>query len=443
MLIKGFFLLSVVLQSLAVLNLNGPPRGWNSYDAYTCTVTEDEVRQSAQHIAKYLKPSGYDYVVIDYEWYRPGTGQFECCGSWEDLHMDAFGRLIPSPDRFPSSKNGTGFKVLADYVHSLGLKFGIHIMRGIPRAALQKNTPIFGTSSTAAQVADINLPCKWCVDMWGVKNTTLGQAYYDSLIELYAEWGVDFIKMDCVFGQPEYLWDIQSMAKSIVHSKHEFAFSLSPGSDATASEAMEIYKDVTMYRVTDDVWDNWPILKLHFDRLPQFMKLVGRPSFPDSDMLPLGYLSVRGGMGPARYCRLSQQEQQTLMSLWIITRSPLIFGGDMMKLGNDTDLLHLLTNSEALQISKSVYEQRQVRSGPLHQIWSANTKNSEILYVALFNLEDVTAHVTMRWKELGILRKKCSVRQVWEKKNLGIITDVFETDLAPHASMIISISGCH
>src|SRR5258708_20485695 len=109
--------------------------------------------------------------------------------------MDGSGRLLPAANRFPSSANGAGFKPLADYVHGKGLKFGIHIMRGIPRQAVAENLPVKGTPYHASEIADRDNPCKWNSDMWGVDMTKPGaQAYYYSIVKLYASWAGDFIK---------------------------------------------------------------------------------------------------------------------------------------------------------------------------------------------------------------------------------------------------------
>ena len=146
----------------------------------------------AEHLAKY----GWQYIVVDIQWYEPNA-QGHDYKPGAPLTMDEYGRLMPAVNRFPSSANGAGFKPLADYVHSKGLKFGIHIMRGIPRQAVEKNLPIKGTSYRAADVADKDNACRWNPDMWGVDTTKPGaQAYYDSIAELYASWGVDFIKAD-------------------------------------------------------------------------------------------------------------------------------------------------------------------------------------------------------------------------------------------------------
>ena len=167
-----------------------PPMGWNSYDYYNTAVTEDEVRANAQFMAEHLKKYGWEYIVVDIEWYSNDAGtkpQFQYIPFGDD-EMDAYGRLIPSPNRFPSAKDGKGFKPLADYVHSLGLKFGIHIMRGIPREAAHRHCPVLGCDATADMVADPSSICGWNPDMYGVRATEAGQAYYDSIISMYADW---------------------------------------------------------------------------------------------------------------------------------------------------------------------------------------------------------------------------------------------------------------
>src|SRR5262249_19611854 len=177
-----------------------PPMGWNSWDSFGTGVVEDEVKANADYMSKYMAKSGWQYIVVDIQWsepnpkshgYRPDT----------TLVMDANGRLLPAPNRFPSAADGKGFKALADYVHSKGLKFGIHIMRGIPRRAVDQNLPIAGSQYKAADVANRQSICRWNSDMYGVDVTKPGgQDYYDSIAKLYASWGLDFIKADDMFG---------------------------------------------------------------------------------------------------------------------------------------------------------------------------------------------------------------------------------------------------
>ena len=176
-----------------------PPMGWNSYDYYDTTVTEEEVKANARYMAENMKAYGWEYVVIDIEWYSNDAGtrrqEYQYIPFGDD-EMDAYGRFQPSPNRFPSSAGGKGFAPLAEYIHSLGLKIGIHIMRGIPREAAHRHCPIAGTSMTADMAADPSSICGWNPDMYGVRANEAGQAYYDSIISMYADWGIDFIKCD-------------------------------------------------------------------------------------------------------------------------------------------------------------------------------------------------------------------------------------------------------
>jgi hypothetical protein len=162
-----------------------PPMGWNSWDAYGLNIDEPQFRANAQVLAG-LKNNhgwsyGWSYAVIDEGWYleNPLTKAAEFKYSW-----DAYGRLIPDPKRFPSTANGAGFKPLADWVHGRGLKFGVHILRGIPRGTLRDNLSVAKSSFHAADVADASDTCPWDAGNYGVRNTRAGQAYYDSVIGL-------------------------------------------------------------------------------------------------------------------------------------------------------------------------------------------------------------------------------------------------------------------
>ena len=122
-----------------------PPMGWNSWDGYGTTIKEDEFKANADWFAKHLKPFGWQYVVVDMEWFVSNPKP-EGNSKDSQFALDSNGRYVPGVNRFPSSANGAGFKPLADYAHSLGLKFGIHILRGIPKQAVERNLPIVGTS---------------------------------------------------------------------------------------------------------------------------------------------------------------------------------------------------------------------------------------------------------------------------------------------------------
>jgi hypothetical protein len=130
--------------------------GWNSWDCYGASVTEEEVLGNAEYMAEHLLLFGWEYIVVELQWYEPGANS-SAYRPFVPLEMDAYSRLIPAPYRFPSTANGQGFKPLADRIHALGLKFGIHILRGIPRQAVHQNTPIFTRDE---QVTMMTL---WCI----------------------------------------------------------------------------------------------------------------------------------------------------------------------------------------------------------------------------------------------------------------------------------------
>lgn len=164
-----------------------PPMGWNSYDYYDTAVTEADIRANAKYMAENLKQYGWEYIIVDIQWYAHGAGSQRDKYQYipfSELEIDEYSRLLPDPERFPSSKEGAGFGPLAEYVHSLGLKFGIHIMRGIPRIAAHHHCEVKGCEATANEIADAFSICRWNPDMYGVRNIPEGQAYYDSLLEL-------------------------------------------------------------------------------------------------------------------------------------------------------------------------------------------------------------------------------------------------------------------
>ena len=252
--------------------------GWNSYDYYDTTVTEAQVRANAAVMADQLKDYGWEYIVVDIEWYAYKAGSMRDKFQYipfAPVAIDEYSRLLPDPERFPSSAGGKGFAPLAEYIHSLGLKFGIHIMRGIPRTAAHEHMKIKGCALTADMVANPSSVCRWNPDMYGVRDCAEGQAYYDSLIELYASWGVDFIKCDDIcntdnlnpygFGGYEGQHEIEMLAHAIEKQGRPIVLSLSPG-PALIEKSWHYKKYANMWRITNDFWDEWRLLKDMFSR---------------------------------------------------------------------------------------------------------------------------------------------------------------------------------
>jgi hypothetical protein len=413
--------------------------GWNSFDAYCGDVTEQEVKANADYMAEHMARYGWKYVVIDYYWYFSHTQP-----NPEQENMDGYGRLIPAPNHFPSAAQGQGFKTLADYVHSKGLRFGIHIMRGIPRAAVEKNLPILGTSAHAQDVADTKNFCPWSTAMYGVDvSKPAGQAYYDSIVALYAEWGVDYIKADDMSWADKparesyHGAEIAALHRAIVNSGRPIVLSLSPG-PAPLSQAAHLEENANLWRISDDFWDNWKSLKNQFALCGVWAPYVVPNHWPDADMLPIGRIRIHGFKGPERQSRFTPAEQRTHLTLWAIFRSPLMMGGDLPSL--DAATLGLLTNPEMLAVDQHSTHNRELFTRGNQVAWAADAPGSRDKYLAVFNLDDQTpGGVTVSWSELG-LGSKCSVRDLWLRKDLGVVGGVFAPQIEPHGAGLYRIT---
>ena len=358
-----------------------PPMGWNSWDCFATTVTEAQTKAQADFMAAKLKVHGWQYIVVDIQWYEPGAQSHDYRKD-AVLVMDDFGRLQPAGNRFPSATNGVGFKPLADYVHSLGLKFGIHLMRGIPRQAVEKNLAIKGTTYHAQDIANCKDICPWNPDMYGVDMSKPGaQDYYNSVFDLIASWGVDYVKVDD-FSRPyfEHQKEIEAVRIAIDRTGRPIVLSCSPG--ATILEAAaHVQQHANLWRISDDFWDRWFALREQFPRLERWNSNRLPGAWPDADMLPFGTL-VMG----QRQTRFTRDEQITLMTLWSIARSPLMHGGDMTK--TDDFTLGLLTNDEVLAINQNSTNNRPLFNRDELVAWTADTPNSPDKYLAVFNIRD-------------------------------------------------------
>lgn len=365
-----------------------PPMGWNSWDCYGASVREDEVKAHADFMAEFLLRFGWEYVVVDIQWSEPEAVSTRY-NDFFPLHMDEYSRLIPAENRFPSAVDGVGFKALGDYIHAKGLKFGIHIMRGIPRQAVHQNTAIKGTEKRARNIA-LNNICPWNSDMYGVNvDVPEGQLYYDSLIELYASWGVDFIKVDDIADSKLYhdahKKEIVAISQAIQKVGRPMVLSLSPG-PAHLKNGTFFQDHANMWRLTDDFWDHWDALYNMFDRTAKWAPYVRPGNWPDCDMLPLGHIGLRAvdGGGGDNWTRFTKDEQYLLMSLWTIFGSPLMYGGTLPDIDDFT--MSLLTNESVLQMYREVVERRQVYRDDEWVVWQGYSENDE--YVAIFNVSD-------------------------------------------------------
>ena len=382
--IQIIFSLTVYPQNFAGYALT-PPMGWNSWDCYGPTVNEIEVKENADYMAANLKNYGWLYIVVDIRWY---VGNPKTHGYNEKdpvLSMDKYGRFIPAVNRFPSSAYGNGFKALADYIHSKGLKFGIHVMRGIPKLAVEKNTPILGTNYTANQIYSNKNLCTWLHDMYTVDASKPGaQEYYNSIFKLYASWGVDFVKVDDI-SSPYHKDEINMVRKAIDNCGRPIVLSLSPG-ETPIEDAGHVSTHANMWRIIGDFWDNWPQLNLHFSLFEKWIHYMSPGHWPDGDMLPLGRIGIRAERGDDRMSLFTKDEQYTLMSLFLICRSPLMFGGNLPD--NDKFTLNLITNEEALDVLNKSKNNRLLLDEGGKIAWAADDLNSDDKYVAFFYSPD-------------------------------------------------------
>lgn len=379
--------------------------GWNSFDYYDTQVNEKEVRSNADYMSKNLKSFGWEYIVVDIQWYASDAGrrrsEFQYI-PFSQINMDPYGRLIPCEERFPSSKNGKGFALLAEYIHNKGLKFGIHIMRGIPRRAAELKLPIYGTDVTANEIADPYSICDWNPDMYGVRDTLEGQKYYDSIIALYAEWGVDFIKCDDICNtlafidkQDSGIKELKMVYHAIQKCGRPIVLSISPG-PALLDQAASYIKYANMWRISADFWDNWKQLRQMFEYCEKWQFFVSKGCYPDCDMLPLGYIAK--GFGNERATRFTFEEQKTMMTLWCNMHSPLMLGAEMTRLDEQT--LVLLTNKNLLEMLKDDFYARQIKKDDSGAVWLSWNKQTGVLFLSLFNFEDYERQMTIAEDEV-------------------------------------------
>ena len=415
-----------------------PPMGWNSWDSYGPTVREEEVKANADYMAANLAKFGWQYVIVDIEWYQPKSKAHGYIPRGE-VTLDEYGRFVPSPNRFPSAANGAGFKALADYVHSKGLKFGFHIMRGISREAVDKNLPIKGTKYHAADVADKINVCKWegMEDTYGVDMSKPGaQAYYDSIAELYAAWGADYIKADDL-SSPARASEILALHEALRKTGRPIVLSLSPG--PFHPEYADFLKTTSqLWRISWDFWDNWDALKRQFEIAHNWESHVGPNSWPDADMLPLGHIGIRAERGDDRFSLFTQDEQRTVMTLWSIFRSPLMFGGDLPS--NNAFTLALITNSEILEMNQHSKGGHQSYHERDTIAWTAELEDGKANYVALFNIGDTKSMVNLKWSDVGLSAKRPKVRDLWLQKDLGEMEQL-SMRLEPHSSVVYRVEG--
>jgi alpha-galactosidase len=446
-----------------------PPMGWNSYDAYHAAITEDQFKAVVDVLAERMLPHGYEYAVLDYLWYHPGPETWDADHDWHTwwpharrdpdtgrmipmLVLDDNGRPMPALNRFPSAADGQGLRALADYVHAKGMKFGLHLMRGIPTEAVEANRPLRGTRYGLQDIADLDDRSSFLSGIFtGLKPDHPGsQAWYDDLFRLYADWGVDYIKADDMLRPPYHAREIEMMRTAIDRSGRPMVLSLSYG-ETPISQAAHLVENANLWRVSSDFWDRWTDLRRNFDLLYAWSPFADEGTWPDGDMIPIGRLMLSGWefSGAENLNRtkgrnerddnFTPDERQTLMSLWAIARSPLMWGGDPVS--SPDWAFALLTNDEVIAVNQAGRKPRQIL-GHSHRdqslrIWISDAGDGA-RYVGLFNLREEPARVTfnLEWEDMAGLWQ---VRNLWTHTEEGLIESRLSRELPPHGSALFRL----
>lgn len=428
-----------------------PPMGWNSWDSYGLTINEADFKANALELAK-LRSYGWTYAVVDEGWYmgNPFGDKLQN----RQYFLDSHGLLIPAPARYPSSAGNQGLKPLADWVHGQGLKFGLHIVRGIPKQAVQDNLPIAGSSFRAADAADTADLCGWDDGNYGVRDNPAGQAYYDSMLAQYASWGLDFIKVDCIADHPYKPTEIRQIAAAIGKTGRAIVLSLSPG-PTQPEHAAEIRQSAQMWRISNDIWDSWrfvheppkeddfPIgVRDIFERLQPWVGQARDGHWPDADMLPFGMLAPHPGLGEARHTRLTLEEERTQFTLLAIARAPLILGANLTQL--DAPTRSLITNRDVIAINQTSRDNHPVENLPAGfeklRVWvaSGTGRQQALKFLAVFNLDDQPASVEAPWDKLGLDSGNVVPRNLWDGHQLAP-SDRLKIVLPAHGCVLYAV----
>jgi len=429
-----------------------PPMGWNSFDAYDCRINEDQFKKTVDFMAENLLQFGWNYAVIDYIWWHPSPGDWKnpkmryghpnirYAGDGKPLDpttIDENGRLLPAVERFPSAAGGKGFKPIADYVHSKGMKFGIHIMRGIHRDAYYNRLPVKGTEFNARDIAAIKDTCNWCNHMYGVNPSKPGaQEYYNSLFELYASWGIDFVKVDDIAAPHYHKGEVELIRNAIKKCGRPIVLSLSPG-EAPLPMAEHLTANANMWRISADFWDDWDKLKHNFKLLGEWAPYQKPGSWADADMLPIGRLSIDGRPhGPERNSHFTWPEHYTLLSLWSISRSPLMIGADLLNSSDST--LFFLTNPEVIAVNQNSIANKPFYTNENESIWIAEDPETGGKFIALFNLKDSASTLSLNLRSIGF-QDRVKIRDLWKREDLGIFDTTYSIQLQPHGAVLFRL----
>jgi len=303
---------------------------------------------------------------------------------------------------------------------------------------VEKNTPIHGTKYRARDIVNYQDTCTWYKGTFGIDMKKPGaQEYYNSIAKLFAEWGVDYVKADDL-GWPTYRADeIHGIRQALTNCGRPIVLSISPG--VNGMNTKHLYENAHLWRISGDFWDSWAKLKNQFDICKIWAPHTGPGHWADADMLPMGTIGIRAEVGEARKTNFTWDEQRTMITLWSIFRSPLMFGGNLPD--NDDSTRALITSKEVLEVNKNSTNNKELYRKDSIITWIADVPGSKDRYFAVFNTDKTTAEVSINFKELGINSEKLKIRDLWLKKDVGTFVKEFNVMINPHGANLYRISS--
>jgi len=391
-------------------NHNSPFLGWNSYDCYGSNINEKLTHANLDAFIEKLKPYGYEYFVLDAGWFRhfdlkPGE-TWPTDGDKSYLNIDEYGRLIPSEELFPN-----GFNAIIDKAHKHGIKFGLHMMRGIPREVVEKNLPIKGTGYFARDIADVNDTCRWSSQNYGIDMDKPGaQEYYNSVLELVSGWGIDFIKYDDIVHKP---LEINAVANAIENCGRKIILSVSPGRHFNP-DYIDTYKRADMIRITRDIWDLSDDIQRSFERWEEMQPYSGKEFWLDLDMIPFGHIRVNYPLtynklestrGYERMDNFSYAQKKTFITQRAMAASPLFMGGTLTSSPNV--VFELITNTDMLECNQNSITGELINRVPKYpkvvDIWKTPHKNiTNEGWIGIFNRNEYNVLMKFDKEKLGL-----------------------------------------
>ena len=388
-----------------------PPMGWNSYNCWGVTVTQDKALRAAHAmIALGLDRHGWTYVNLD--------------DGWQGQRGGPNNALQADPQRFPD------IKAMVGEIHALGLKAGLYHTPWTVSYGSRPGGSSENPSGVWNPAADLKAKRNAKVFPFAIGRYRF--TYQDA--QQFAEWGFDYLKYD--WG-PVEAPETTEMHQALRLTGRDIVLSLSNNHVKNLLSVIpEVSPWAQSWRTTTDISDVWSRVANDIGFNQDKWTPFARPGhFNDADMLVVG--QVGGWSGQPRPTRLTPDEQYTHISLWCLLSSPLLIGCDLEKLDDFT--LGLLTNDEVLEINQDSLGKQAVQisaqgEGKVY----AKPLDDGSLAVGLFNTGPTTATVTANWADLNLAGNR-RVRDLWRQQDLGVFEEKFVATVAPHGVLLVRL----